>query len=85
MANPQLTKRQREHLFTPLFKKTRDELERLSGGDADLLFALRRKLAKELGYLERGVPMMRGTAERGHVLTLDKTLSFEGSNAWRGR
>ena len=59
MANPQLTVRQREDLFAPFFKKTKEELERLSGGDADLLFALRRKLAKDLGYLERGVPMFR--------------------------
>jgi hypothetical protein len=59
MANPQLTKQQREDLFAPLFKETKDELERLAAGDADLLFALRRKLAKDLGYLERGVPMMR--------------------------
>jgi len=59
MANPQLTKEQREELFAPLFKRTKEELDRLSDGDGDLLFALRRKLAKDLGYLERGVPMMR--------------------------
>jgi len=59
MANPQLTKQQRENLFSPLFQKTKDELDRLSAGDADLLFALRRKLAKDLGYLERGTPMQR--------------------------
>ena len=59
MANPQLTKQQREELFAPLFKKTKEELDILSSGDPDLLFALRRKLAKELGYLERGVPMTR--------------------------
>lgn len=59
MANPQLTKQQREDMFAPLFKRTKEELERSAAGDADLLFALRRKLAKELGYLERGVPMKR--------------------------
>jgi hypothetical protein len=59
MANPQLTKQQRDELFAPLLKKTKEELDLLSFGDPDLLFALRRKLAKELGYLERGAPMMR--------------------------
>jgi len=59
MANPQLTKQQREDLFAPLFKKTKEELDRLSSGDADLMFALRRKLSKELMYLERGVPIIR--------------------------
>ena len=59
MANPQLTKQQREDLFAPFFRRTKEELERLSGGDGDLLFALRRKLAKDLGYLERGAPMLR--------------------------
>lgn len=59
MANPQLTKQQREEIFAPLFKKIKEELDVLSAGDPDLLFALRRKLVKDLGYLERGVPMMR--------------------------
>jgi hypothetical protein len=59
MANPQLTKQQREEIFTPLFRKITEELDRLSSGDPDLLFALRRKLAKELIYKERGVPMVR--------------------------
>ena len=59
MANPQLTKEQRESLFVPLFKLVRAELERLSSGNPELLFALRRKLFKELTYLERDTPAAR--------------------------
>jgi hypothetical protein len=59
MSNPQLTPEQRTSLFTPLFCRTKEELERLSGGDARLLWALRRKLAKELTYLERSTPAAR--------------------------
>ncbi len=43
-------------LFAPLFGDVRGRLESGSAGDAELLWALRRKLAKELGYLERGKP-----------------------------
>jgi ribosomal protein L44E len=37
----------------------RKRLERLSNGDPTLLFAYRRKIAKELQYDERGKPMLR--------------------------
>ena len=59
MPNPQLTKEQRNSLFVPLFNQIKADLERLSGGDPRLLWALRRKLTKELGYLERGTPAER--------------------------
>ena len=59
MANPQLSKEQRETLFQPLLERVKAELERLSGGDERLLWALRRKLAKELVYLERSTPAAR--------------------------
>jgi hypothetical protein len=59
MANPQLTPEQRKQLFASLFDQVRKELERLSNGDPRLLWALRRKLTKELGYLERGTPAHR--------------------------
>lgn len=59
MPNPQLTPEQRETLFAPLFRRTKEELERLSGGDARLHWALRRKLTKELLYLERSTPAAR--------------------------
>lgn len=59
MPNPRLTDEQRETLFRPLFEKIKAELERLSGGDPKVLWALRRKLAKELIYLEKGTPAER--------------------------
>jgi hypothetical protein len=59
MSNPQLTPEQREALFAPLFARVKEELQRLSSGDVRLLWALRRKLAKELVYLERGTPSHR--------------------------
>ena len=59
MANPQLTPEQRDTLFAPMFLRTKQELERLAGGDSRLLWALRRKLTKELMYLERSTPAAR--------------------------
>ena len=59
MANPQLTKEQRTQLFAPLFERVKAELHSLSGGDARLMWALRRKLAKELVYIERSTPAAR--------------------------
>jgi 5-methylcytosine-specific restriction endonuclease McrA len=40
------------------------ELEALAGGDAELLFAYRRKVYKELIYGERGKPMLRRALKR---------------------
>lgn len=59
MANPQLTQEQRAQLFTPLFERVKADLHSLSGGDARLMWALRRKLAKELVYIERSFPAVR--------------------------
>lgn len=59
MPNRQLTDSEREALFAPLIAEVRERLESLSGGDPALLWALRRKLAKELSYDERGKPMHR--------------------------
>jgi len=59
MAGPRLTDKQREELFAPLFKRVVADLAQLANGDSDVLWALRRKLAKELMYLERGTPMQR--------------------------
>ena len=59
MTNPQLTNEQRLLLFAPLFECVKSELQRLSEGDAQLMWALRRKLAKELVYLERSTPAER--------------------------
>ncbi len=59
MANPRLTNEQRTKLFAPLFDRVKADLLALSGGDPRLLWALRRKLAKELVYIERNTPSAR--------------------------
>jgi hypothetical protein len=42
-----------------LLARVRADLDGIAGGDADLLFALRRKVAKELVHDERSKPMAR--------------------------
>lgn len=59
MPNRQLTKDELDSLFAPLLNDVRSRLQSLSNGDEELLFALRRKLSKELSYDERGKPMQR--------------------------
>ncbi len=59
MPNRQLTDNERNELFEPLFRSVCRRLTRLSEGDAELHWALRRKLYKELMHLERGKPMHR--------------------------
>lgn len=59
MPNRRLTTTELETLAYPLLAKVREKLQELSNGDAELLWALRRKITKELGYDERGKPMMR--------------------------
>ena len=46
-------------LANKLLETVRAELQRLSGGDKELLFAFRRKVTKELIYDERKKPMAR--------------------------
>ena len=72
MANRQLSADELKHLAAPLLESVRKRLLELSGGDSDLHFALRRKLAKELGYDERGKPMAR------KALKLAKRLQQNG-------
>jgi len=59
MANRRLTEDELQRLATPLLSELRSKLHELSGGDQSLLWALRRKVAKELSYDERGKPMLR--------------------------
>lgn len=56
MANRQLTPEELRGIASPLLMSIRESLIKFSGGDAELLFALRRKVAKELMYDERGKP-----------------------------
>ena len=58
MANRQLSKQELEAANT-LLNRIRSELIVLSNGNADLLFAYRRKIYKELTYDERSKPMVR--------------------------
>lgn len=86
MTNPQLTKEQREKLFVPLFERVKNDLEQVSKNDSRLLWALRRKLAKELGYLERGTPAQRNKLkslmwkkQKGVCALCEKSLIEKGS------
>src|SRR5262245_2000934 len=65
MPNRQLTRDELQTLFRPLLEDVRGRLRSLSADDERLLFALRRKLAKELGYDERGKPMQRRQLKAG--------------------
>lgn len=59
MPNRTLTPLELAHA-NELLSEIRQRLAALSAGDAELEFALRRKIAKELGYDERSKPMIRG-------------------------
>ena len=56
MPNRQLSSIELDTLFRPLLASVRGRLGELSAGDEALLWALRRKLAKELTYDERSRP-----------------------------
>jgi DNA repair exonuclease SbcCD ATPase subunit len=58
MPNRQLT-REELQMANDLLAEIRARLDTLAGGDANLLFAYRRKVSKELGYDERSKPMLR--------------------------
>ena len=59
MPNRQLSKDELEKLAYPLLADVRRKLKEISDGNEELLWALRRKIAKELSYDERGKPMQR--------------------------
>ena len=59
MANRQLSSEELANIARPFIAEVRRRLTELSAGDADLHWALRRKLAKELTYDERTTPMER--------------------------
>ena len=56
MPNRNVTPEELETLFRPLISEVRKKLTRLAKGDAELPWALRRKLSKELIYDERSIP-----------------------------
>jgi UTP:GlnB (protein PII) uridylyltransferase len=47
-----------------LLDLVREKLQTIAEGDRELLFAYRRKIAKELGYDERSKPMVRRALKR---------------------
>jgi hypothetical protein len=59
MSHRKLTVEELAQMANPLLKQVREMLDAYGDGDADLLWALRRKLAKELIYDERGKPVLR--------------------------
>lgn len=59
MPTRRLSPHELKELFAPLLSTVRDLINTASNGDPALLFALRRKLAKELTYDERGKPIHR--------------------------
>jgi hypothetical protein len=59
MPNRRLTKEELEKLAYPLLAEIRGKLQSLSNGDKELLWALRRKITKQLGYDERNNPAHR--------------------------
>jgi ribosomal protein L44E len=67
MANPRLTNEQLE-IANDLLADVRKKLKELAGENPELLFAYRRKVAKELGYHERGKPMHRGKIKRAKLV-----------------
>ena len=64
MPNRQLTREELDHIASPLLDQVRELLDAHSDGDSALLWALRRKLAKELIYDERGRPAHRVALKR---------------------
>jgi hypothetical protein len=86
MPNRILTEDERKRLFEPLISEVRIRLGELSKGDDDLFWALRRKLAKELGYDERSKPMHRKmlklkkmAAQKGMCTVCEKELPEKNS------
>ena len=79
MTNRQLSQKELVLLFAPLIAEVRQLLVTLSVDDADLQWALRRKLYKELSYDERGKPMHRRKlkelkrAEQGNTCPMCRT------------
>jgi hypothetical protein len=59
MSNRQLTKEELKKFAYPVLAGIRRRLSKLSGGDEELLWALRRKITKELLYDERSKPAHR--------------------------
>ena len=85
MPNRQLSKDELA-LIKPLLEEIRERLKLLSGTDSELLFAYRRKVAKELIYEERSRPgdrrrlkKLKHVEQNGICPLCDKELSLKYS------
>ena len=63
----------------PLLAQIRESLEKLSGGDRELLFAYRRKIAKELTYDERSSPARRKSLKRRKLIAQEGKCAICGT------
>jgi 5-methylcytosine-specific restriction endonuclease McrA len=61
-----------------LLDQVRQSLKELSGVDGELLFAYRRKIAKELTYDERGSPALRKSLKRRKLISQDGKCAICG-------
>jgi 5-methylcytosine-specific restriction endonuclease McrA len=72
-----LTNEERERARS-LLEQVRESLKGLSGGDSELLFAYRRKIAKELMYDERSSPAKRKSLKRRKLISQDGKCALCG-------
>jgi hypothetical protein len=75
-GNRQLTKTELEEFFQPLHDLVATYWEELSQGDAQLLWALRRKLAKSLTNGKGGTPV-----HRRRIKALKRTSTLASSRS----
>jgi hypothetical protein len=78
MPTRKLTNEERG-LIEPLLAQIRESLKTLSAGDPELLFAYRRKLAKELQYDERSKPSQRKSLKRRKLIAQEGKCAICGS------
>lgn len=60
--------------------KVREDIREVSGGDPGLLFAVRRKIAKELSYDERSKPAQRRSLKRRKLISQDGKCAHCGGS-----
>jgi hypothetical protein len=63
-----------------LLAQVRESLRTLSAGDSELLFAYRRKLAKELQYDERSKPAQRKSLKRRKLIAQEGKCAICGTS-----
>ena len=64
MTVRKLTKEEREQLADPVLNRVRKQIRKAAGGDAELEFAIRRRVRRLLEYDERGSPQQRARLKR---------------------